>query len=355
MRIDGKVINNRIYSYDFLRIIATVIIVFHHYQHASDFPINVYFDFWNGKFYFGYVVEFFFMLSGIMVAQNIEKIKSGGGNFKAFYLKKVIRLLPLVAVSAIVYELLLYIYQKLFYAQFMGVDITIFGILINSLGIQDGWVFKNPCVNNPTWYISVLLLCYVWFYFLTYTAGEKKIPEEYFYIGMIFLGIGAITYNIELPFLTRTSSRGYYSFFAGVLYARCIENKLSKKGALLSIGLIFILTWCFSNNYIDNGVNYILTFIYYPAVIYIFSFESVRELFKNNKWGELGKITFNVYIWHAGMLIAMYIIPKVLRIGVNLRTYKAMIIFTLLAFLIGLISHVLIEKPLFNWFSKKIM
>lgn len=77
----------REYSLDFIKILATVFIVFHYYQQV----IGVYFDkginFYNGKFYFGYMVELFFVLSGYFMYSYIEKIQKGV-TFRKFFLKR---------------------------------------------------------------------------------------------------------------------------------------------------------------------------------------------------------------------------------------------------------------------------
>ena len=56
--------NERKYSLDVLRIIATILIVFHHYGQVTGLYLEGHINYWNGRFYFGYVVEFFFLLSG---------------------------------------------------------------------------------------------------------------------------------------------------------------------------------------------------------------------------------------------------------------------------------------------------
>ena len=51
---------------DIIKVIATIIIVFHHYQQVT----GVIFDginFYGGKFPFGYVVELFFIISGYVI------------------------------------------------------------------------------------------------------------------------------------------------------------------------------------------------------------------------------------------------------------------------------------------------
>jgi len=76
----------RNYGLDFLKIVATILIVFHHYQQV----LNVEFagiNFFGGKFYFGYLVELFFLISGFLMFKYIERIKQGL-TFKEFFFKE---------------------------------------------------------------------------------------------------------------------------------------------------------------------------------------------------------------------------------------------------------------------------
>lgn len=210
-------------SLDVLRIVATILIVFHHYQQTTGAYFEGHINYWAGKLYFGYVVEFFFLLSGYFMYRYIQRINDGM-SFKGFFLPRAARLLPLVFFSGITYEVFLYIYQRVCGGDWFGVSISVWGVIINALGIQDGWVFQNPMVNNPTWYISVLLLCYVVFYLLIYLSKRWKVPHTYLFLFMILLGCGAQTYGLNLPFLNGSSSRGYYAFFFGVLFAQGMEG-----------------------------------------------------------------------------------------------------------------------------------
>ena len=95
---------------------------------------------------------------------------------------------------------------------------------------------ERRCVNNPTWYISVLMLCYVVFYIIVYIANRIKIHPQYLFVVMIFLGMGINTYGINLPFLNGSSSRGYYAFFFGILLAGILKkNKIGKKELFVSL------------------------------------------------------------------------------------------------------------------------
>lgn len=232
--------NERKYSLDVLRIIATILIIFHHYGQVTGLYLEGHINYWNGRFYFGYVVEFFFLLSGYFMYRYIGKI-TNGLTFKKFFLPRALRLLPLVFISGVTYEVLLGIYQKVCGGDWFGVSITVWGVIINALGVQDGWAFANPMVNNPTWYISVLLLCYIVFYLLTYLGKRWQIPHTYLFVFMVLLGCGAQTYGLNLPFLNGSSCRGYYAFFFGVLLAEWLEKLNAAKKSQNIYIYIYIL------------------------------------------------------------------------------------------------------------------
>ena len=161
----------RNYSLDFLKIIATILIVWHHYQQILEIKFDK-INFFYGKFYFGHLVELFFVLSVFFMYSYINKIEKGL-SFRDFFIKRVSRFLPLISIAVIVYEIIIIIYPKVFNLLFLEQTLDIFGSFISILGIQAGWFFKNPMINNPMWYVSVLILCYILFYILV--KFNKKI------------------------------------------------------------------------------------------------------------------------------------------------------------------------------------
>ena len=78
---------------DIIKIICTVCILFHHYQQLTGTFFYRGLNFYGGRFYFGYLVELFFIMSGWVMVSYIEKIKDKM-SFPAFFSKRAIRLLP---------------------------------------------------------------------------------------------------------------------------------------------------------------------------------------------------------------------------------------------------------------------
>lgn len=354
----------RYYSLDFLKIIATIGIIFHHWQQVTGAYFENHINFCNGRFYWGYLVELFFVLSGFFCYRYIRKIREGM-DFKAFILRRIKRLLPMVAITAIAYEINLYFYYSLYTqgveGSWFGVTITFWGTIIDMLGIQDGWVFSNPLVNNPTWYISVLILNYILFFLTVWIAGKKHIPVEYLFVLLIFLGCGIQTFGISLPFMNNDTARGYCAFFAGVMLSN-VMNRYTLRPWTIVIAMINVIVVpyliVYRSSWISSGLSYTLCFIFYPSLIILFQTKPVKKLFSSRFWGTWGKISFDVFMWHNLLYLTMYIAMKAFNFSIDFSKVSNMYLYAIFCEVFGVVSYYLIERPLdrhlkLDWFLKR--
>ena len=84
--------------------------------------------------------------------QYVEKVDKGLP-FKKLFIPRVLRLLPLVFVSSVVEQTFLGIYKATCAGGtgFDSVSISVWGVVLNVLSLQSGWVFSSYMINNPTW------------------------------------------------------------------------------------------------------------------------------------------------------------------------------------------------------------
>ncbi len=68
-------------------------------------------------------------------------------------------------------------------------------------------------INNPIWYISVLLVCYITLYFCVWFAKRVNIKKEYLFIAVIVIGMMLIVGGIDWPILCGRTGRGFVAFF----------------------------------------------------------------------------------------------------------------------------------------------
>ena len=162
---------NRIYSLDLLKFFLTIIIVFHHFQQGTG-AIFKGVNFYNGRIYFGYCVEAFFLISGFVTAFQVSA--KGTGNFKTWMEKRILRILPISALSVVAW-LVVYLFYKLFTGSsfpglwriFTSVTCTFVGGGVILPGDGQG-------VNNPLWYVCVLFICYAIYYCLQYLSKKQR-------------------------------------------------------------------------------------------------------------------------------------------------------------------------------------
>ena len=147
---------NRSYGLDALKVFATMAIVAHHFQQDFQISYDNHLNFYSEDEWFtwSYMVELFFLLSGYFMYKYVPKIINGEFSLSRWMRQRVQRLLPLVAVAAISYEILHVVYWNLhgtywYYER----PFSIWGIVVTSLGMHDGGALQRHfctgwCVLN---------------------------------------------------------------------------------------------------------------------------------------------------------------------------------------------------------------
>lgn len=347
---------NRIRSLDLLKAVAATQICLLHYQMLyGDQPLGRLTL--GGGFPYGSVVELFFFLSGFLIFRYRRRIEEGLG-FRAFFLRRWLRLLPLMALSALVYALLSwgYCYDAFrlsgelrgFYPQESP---SLWGLLVTMLGLQSGWGPQVAPINSPLWYLSVLLACYLLFYGGVRLCARLRLDARLFFVGMLMLGVTVSRHEWELPFLTSVMGRGYAAFFPGVLFAGALEGRtVSRRAALLGAALAACFFAGFAHPYtralLLPGHRFLFALLICPALAALCSWDGVRRLC-DRPWIEaLGAISFNVYVWHMPALILTAILAEALGLRDFFASPAGMLVSVLCFWLLGAASHFWIENPL---------
>ena len=154
----------------------------------------------------------------------------------------------MTGITAIVYEIAIYFFSHCTTREWpaLGIKLSFWGTVTNIIGMQSGWAFKDYRVYSVTWYVSVLLLCYIILFFMHWLTERWNIPVVYLSFGMIMFGVGIISYKINVPFFNAFTGRGFYSFFLGALIAHRPPEVL-----LLVTRVIKCASSCLHSNYIQ--------------------------------------------------------------------------------------------------------
>ena len=200
---------------DILRVVLTACVLFHHYQQLTGTFFYRGINFYGGKFYFGYIVEVFFLMSGFFMVPYVAKIRDKM-SFPVFFGKRLIRLLPSMIAATIFYDIALFFYVRLCNGTLRyPTDINVFGSIVTALGLGSWSITKDFEINPICWYVSVLLLCYILMYIFVFLSKITKIPAGIMLAIPMIAGV-VITHVTEfsvIPFLSTRIARGYIHFF----------------------------------------------------------------------------------------------------------------------------------------------
>ncbi len=349
----------REYSLDFCKFIATVLIIFHHYQQSFSGDYTA-IKFYGGAYYFGHLVELFFILSGYFALHMVEA-KNAGGQLEPFHLygyKRLRRLIPVLTAAALADQLFRGVYQAVIGTP-LGAGLKLWGFVTAALGIQSGGAFVNQSINNPTWYVCILLICYVVLYVLTWLSKRLRISSHWLYIAMIFAGASLLTAEVDAPFFRSTTNRGYTAFFTGVCLGKLLAWKPlhKKKGVVAAAaGFLVLFFYLYKHRFytVQGDIRFLHIFMVWPALVIVLKAPFMKKLFRGNFWSVLAAVAFNAYIWHGNVLKIFRFQEKYLNTDWH-YSLGAMLAATVISFGVGVLSHYLIEKPASAYLDKKLL
>ena len=304
----GMAVPSRNYCLDALKALAAFCIVLHHLQQDAGVRFHG-LNFYGGHLQFGYIVEFFFIVSGFLVMQS-ERRKAeradGPGLVESFVLRWE-RIWPMAAISILCYIPLCWGYRALTGSWIFGQKQGLWSAVASLLLVYSGWA--SPSIhgmNNPTWYLCVLIVCYALFYLGMWLADRLRTKTWPVFLFLTLLGIGARDFHLALPFLMESSARGYASFFLGTLLAQALPYmRLWKKFLPPCVLMVCGSGACLVADVLIDNQWALVTFVLYPALIVVAS-ESKRlnHLLAHPFVSLCGRASYEVYLWHTPLEVA---------------------------------------------------
>lgn len=333
-------------SLDFLKVLATVFIVFHHYQQVVNVQYSTGINFFGGIFYWGWMVELFFLISGFVMLPWYRRITENapGSDFKRFMSHRYRRFIPMLAVTAVSYELMCLAVRRIVPLLADGfIKLSVWGTVCNILCIQEGWCMENFEINNPTWYICVLMLCYIFFWLITDFSRRKNVSPVYGFLLMILLGFSLIKTDASCPFFNKQCARGYIEFFLGLLLALA-EEKYELHGPWRNLFyLLFAAAALFGPDEGIGGKDFSICYLFFPLLLLLFTSDGAEKLFSAKLWTTLGAIQFHTFLWHLIVIECARVILTVSGAPLEKRIY--MFVTAVAAELVGTLSYFLLDKP----------
>lgn len=252
-----------------------------------------------------YASDIFFILSGYLTHQAYEtRIENGRLSLRNYLVPKMKRIYPYVIGTVIANFLLERIGLRLLgYYPLHGdggsVRYSLGALIANCAGIQSGWISEGDmlAVNGPSWFISILFLCYLLHYLqVRYIKNQKT--RILMYGGMVVLGIFLLFQPVELPLLYKVCGRGYVGFYLGVLMHTGLERlgESVKKRLVIPIAAALVISVYLCAT---GWVNYMIpeVCVIFPAAVYLTIYEPVsKAILSGRMMQSLGRYSLVMYL-----------------------------------------------------------
>lgn len=338
---------------DLIKGLSAIFIVFHHYQQS----FNCVFqgpNFYGGRINFGYLVEMFFIISGFLTALTTrESVEDFRQLFRSFS-HKLKRIYPMTTIVL------------LFTLSVKSIDATILGdygklqemwsakaILANFLLLFRGWPGLSMMGwDNPLWYLCILIQCYLVFYGIRLICGAltNNSKNEFQRGASSILWIFVITVLTVFRKLVEIDVyRGIQAFGIGVCcYQAYIqiskkENRNTKPQVISAILIgIIVFTAVLTALFPKMQREVLIVGVFIPTLVLAL----LHGEWRSERSALFGKISFEVFIWHAPMMALVKLVFHCLDISSFHHSYLTMSIFALMILLFSWIMYSKVEVKL---------
>jgi peptidoglycan/LPS O-acetylase OafA/YrhL len=266
-----------------LRGIACVLVVIYHYKICDFFylPETVWI-----------CMEFFFVLSGFVIALNYQERILDFKSFISFKKKRFLRLYPL--------HLLTLLLMAFFYFKTTN-EFNFYNFLINLLFLQN-LILDNLTFNGPSWSVSSEFYVYIVFGITSLILQNKK--KKFLFISSLFIIASFVYLIIQDSFETQFGfARVIYSFFLGVMIYNITQYENIKIPNYVSYFSIFLIIFCIIYfEMIDENINFnifmpILFFVYITSLV-CGEKSKMKEFLNNRMLVSLGTWSYGIYLLH---------------------------------------------------------
>jgi len=105
------------------------------------------------------------------------------------------------------------------------------------------------------------------------------------------------------------------------------------------------MVFWFKPQQIKGAENYLLTFLLYPAIVVLAQHKWAQKLFSNKIWGEIGAVSYGLYVWHIPLILIYFTVIDYFKITVDFANVVYIGAFLAVSCAVAAISYYFIEKP----------
>lgn len=300
-------------------------------------------------------VEVFFTISGFFAYISYHiRIVDDKMSFISFMWGRIKRLYPTMIISVIVITIAQWISFDLYgnYAILNAPDRrnSLLSVILSLLGVNCGWISNHDSlsINGATWYISILMICYILFYIASTVARRSRVCFFVFVISLMILGILILTFDFDLPLLYLSNGRGYTDFFMGVCLAAIYSAHESQKSRriMLITGIVLLIVYAILRIVISRVyLCYMCSFLFCPGIMLLFLNSRFLNAISDNATVKyLGRISFDIYLFNMPLFAWIVLIGRLLDIEINYSNIAVWLICAALNIAVAIIIRLILDK-----------
>ena len=295
---------NKLLALESLRGIAAISVAIHHFEIGSHLNTDFTKNAWL-------MVDFFFVLSGFVIALNYQDYIKTFENLKVFQLKRFLRLYPLHLLMLFIFfgiECMKYLFEiKLnLVANTPAFESSDLSAFIANIFLVHNWTTAGLSFNAASWSISAEFYTYLIF-------GLLLLLPRLFSYQFIYLSITLVITSAVVIYSQDFSvgnligpSRCIFSFFLGVLaynihrsIGKHIRLKSSFPATLGMIISIFLITML-GNDITDNRILFIPVLFSITILFTIWTSKEslIQRFLSTNIIVYMGTISYGIYMIH---------------------------------------------------------
>ncbi len=345
----------RIIKLDGLRGLFSLMLLLFHYR-QNMLPDIIYNNFLIRESYL--FVDFFFVLSGYVIALNYNKI-SNFQDIMQYFKRRFFRLYPLLLFTTVIF-FLYYIAGNIIKNYESGIfifeDIIVVDIKQKFLAFLDTILLTNSTpllgstmgMNEPSWSVSTEFISYILFGFILLLFNGLLRNISIVIIILVaslysYYNSSIFPFNGELGFLRGLISfnLGYFVWYFSYKKFR-IPNFVEYLIPIILCALFYMLYFNSLDYLISKSVLAIFSIpVFFSLAIYILLYTNgfISKTLESSIFQKLGKISYSLYLNH--FLIVM-VLPKILFKALDLphSFIVQIIVFCITLFVTVIYSHI---------------
>ena len=365
---------DRLYSLDFLRGLAAVLVVFYHHNHFFEIykfilPFSPELVF---IYKFGWVfVDLFFVISGFIF---FYKYQDGINNkllsFRDYLILRLSRLYPLIVITLFITAGLQYIIlsQTGKFSIYENNDLLSF--ILNLFFLQSGFFNIGFSFNAPSWSLGIEFWLYILFFYYA-SLVKKGIILPFIIVIVAFSLFYKNFLNVGVLFFGSEFLRGIGSFFLGGITYLIYEKIKKLNSRIINSIVYFSLVFC-TSAYLFTSLKYIypeniffstlikndfllFSLVVHPLLLLIFLFfKPIQILSKIKVFNKLGDTSFGIYMWHVPLqLLVLILYRNNILSFVKFESKTFIVTFLTVIIIFSYLSNEFFEKPLQRYYRNK--